>query len=543
MFKKIISQTPVRIGLIGGGTDVNPFAAKYGGKVLSLAITIFHKVTLVPREDRQILIENLGEVRHFSLDDKLPKYGEDKKFDLVYAIINHFRNKFPSGFNLYDRFSGCHSGGLGSSGSSAVAIIGAINYWLKLELDRKKIALLAWEMETAELGWVQGKQDQLAAAYGGINLMTFGPGKNFNAKPLNLTDQHLEKIRDWSLLVYTGGSRHSATLQQKLKKGMSEPSKIKALKFLKKSVSLTKDYLNKLQLAKLGKLLDKAWEQKKLSNPDATNLRIDFLYELAKDQGALGGKIMGAGGEGHMFFLCPPEKKNQVISALEAEGAFEIDFQFDQEGLVVHEIKAENNYHLVVIREGFSPKRNWAVFLDRDGTINKEVHLLHKLEDFKLIPRAAEAIKKLNRLNIPVIVYHNASAVARGLCGEERVQAIHRLMITELKKQRTYVDAIFYCPHHQTAFDLNYISDCSWRKPESGMIKQAAKMFQLDLKKSYVIGDNARDILMGSKEKCQTILVKTGHGGKDGLYKAKADYISDNLFTAIKYLLKKENLE
>ena len=541
---KIIAQAPTRIGLIGGGTDVNPFASRYGGKILSFAITLYHRVTLVPRHDKRILLENLGEVREFEdIATKLPAYGEDKKFDLVYAILNHFKNKFPSGFNLYDRFEGNHSSGLGSSGSAAVAIIGAFNHWLKLKMTKRNIALLAWKMEAKELGWVQGKQDQLTAAFGGVNLLTFGPGEDFEVKSLKLSHKTKQELRGWMLMCFTGGSRHSSRLQKELQKGMLEKEKIQALMALKRAIDHAQKALEKQDWEELGKLLDRAWENKKKSNPAATNERIDYLYKVAKEQGVLGGKIMGAGGEGHMFFLCPPDKQKRVIGALGAEGAKLVNFDLDEEGLVVQEQKFTTNYHTVVVKEGFVPHKDWAVFLDRDGTINKEIHLLHRIEDFELIPGVIEAIKKLNKRQIPVIVYHNASVVARGLCDEYQVQKIHQHMIQEMERQGARVDAILYCPHHPTAFNLDYISDCSWRKPDSGMIKAAAAMFGLNLKKSYVVGDNARDILMGQKEGTVSILVKTGHGGKDTLYESKPDYVAEGLLSAVKFLLKKEQLQ
>lgn len=539
---KFIAQTPTRIGLIGGGTDVDPFAANYGGKVISLAISLRHNVILVPRKDRQVLVENLGEIRQFELDCKLPQYGEDKNFDLVYAIINRLRSKIPSGFNLYDRFEGRNSSGLGSSGSAAVAIIGVFNHWLDLKLNKKEISFLAWEIETKELGWIQGKQDQLTATYGGINLFSFGPGKGFSVKPIKLSPKRKLELNNRIIMFFTGGSRHSSLLQKKLQEGMSQEEKIKALLSIKKSVNKAVSSLEKGDWEKLGELLDEAWENKKKSNPAVTSERIDYLYNLAKGQGVLGGKIMGAGGEGHMFFICSPKKKAGVIKALASEGAKEVKFEIDEQGLKTKKIDLKTNYHPVVIREGFKPQKRWAVFIDRDGTINREVHLLHKIEDFELFPGTVEAIKRLNQAEIPVFIYHNASVVARGLCDEDQVQRIHRHMIRELEKEGAFVDAVFYCPHHPTAFNLEYISDCLWRKPDSGMIRAGAEMFDLNLKKSYVVGDNARDILMGQKEKTFSILVKTGHGGRDTLYEAKPDHTAIDILAAVKFILKKENL-
>lgn len=199
-------------------------------------------------------------------------------------------------------------------------------------------------------------------------------------------------------------------------------------------------------------------------------------------------------------------------------------------------------YHLLDIRDGFRPQKKWTVFLDRDGTINKEVHLLHKLKDFALIPEAVEAIRLLNKNKIPVIVYHNASVIARGLCDEAQVVKLNERLKEELMKQEAFVDMILFCPHHPTAFNPERVYDCSWRKPKAGMLEFAAKLFNLNLKKSYVVGDAARDILMGQAAGCFTIGVKTGHAGKEGVYEATPDKTTANILTAVKFILEKERL-
>lgn len=360
---KIFALAPTRIGLIGGGTDVEPFASKFGGKVLSIAIDLRHKATLTPRSDKKIFIKAMGQRRSFSLTKKLV-YGEDPKFDLIYSVINYFKPKIRTGFassaaplrrrrsstatnegsptlrrggfTFVDKFEGVETAGLGSSGSAAVSMIAVFAQWLGMEMSKNKMALLAWKQEAEELGWISGKQDQLAATFGGINLLTFGPGKEkFSVYPLKLSDKTIRKLRAWSLLVFTGGQRHSAVLQKKLQKGMSEEKKIKALQSLKKAVLRGVEALRETDFERLGIVLDQAWEDKKRSNPAATNQRIDFLYNLAKKKGALGGKIMGAGGEGHMFFLCSPDKQKGLIEALKKEKVKKVNFNFDFEGLKV----------------------------------------------------------------------------------------------------------------------------------------------------------------------------------------------------------------
>lgn len=166
--------------------------------------------------------------------------------------------------------------------------------------------------------------------------------------------------------------------------------------------------------------------------------------------------------------------------------------------------------HQVYIRPGFRPAKDWAVFLDRDGVINQEVHLLQSIKDFELIPEIIPALAKLNQASIPVIVVHNAAVVARNLCSAAQLEKINQHMIQTLKTQGVYIDALFYCPHHFDAFNPAFKKACSWRKPGTGMLLAAAKQFELNLTKSFLLGDQARDIEAAQAVKMTTFLVSSG---------------------------------
>lgn len=166
--------------------------------------------------------------------------------------------------------------------------------------------------------------------------------------------------------------------------------------------------------------------------------------------------------------------------------------------------------HQVYIRPGFKPTKAWAVFLDRDGVINQEVHLLQSIKDFELIPEIIPALVKLNRAKIPVIVVHNAAVVARNLCSLNQLEKINRNMIKVLNQKGVYIDAIFYCPHHFDAYNPDFKQACTWRKPGIGMLLAAEKQFNLNLVKSYLIGDQSRDIESGKSVGMTTFLVSSG---------------------------------
>lgn len=173
-----------------------------------------------------------------------------------------------------------------------------------------------------------------------------------------------------------------------------------------------------------------------------------------------------------------------------------------------------------------------AVFLDRDGTINKEVDNLRRIKDLKILPGAGTAIKKLNDLGLLVVVVTNQPVISRGWITEKGLDRIHAVLIKELGKKGAKLDAIYYCPHHIKAQVKKYRVLCSCRKPEIGMILKASKKFGIDLKKSFMVGDSTRDILAGKKAKMKTILVKTGYAGKDGKYNVKPDFVAKNLLAA-----------
>jgi D-glycero-alpha-D-manno-heptose-7-phosphate kinase len=254
---RIVSVAPTRIGLIGGGTDVDPFSLKFGGKVLNIAINLYIETVLTAKKSSVIKIEAMGEKRLFELSKGSFRYGKDPKFDLVRAIINHFRKDLPSGFLLKTEAK-FESVGLGGSGAAAVSMIGAFNSWLGKGMSRLEIATLAFLTETEELGWPGGIQDQMAAAFGGINVIPFGFGEDFGAVPLNLDDSAITEFRRWMMIAYMGGYRHSKDQQRVLAKGMSKKERQKALISLREGVTKAARAIEKEDWENLGKLLDDA---------------------------------------------------------------------------------------------------------------------------------------------------------------------------------------------------------------------------------------------------------------------------------------------
>ena len=183
-----------------------------------------------------------------------------------------------------------------------------------------------------------------------------------------------------------------------------------------------------------------------------------------------------------------------------------------------------------------------AVFLDRDGTINEQMGYINHIDRFQMLPAAAEAIKALNEAGIPVIVVTNQSGLARGYFPAELLDAVHKKMNDALATAGAHVDGIYICPHHPEAKEDQYRVDCNCRKPKIGLFTQAAQELDVDLGKSYVVGDRWSDLKAGVKCNATPVLVLTGYGKGDYDYigpqqEVQPTYVAQNLKDAVEWIL------
>jgi len=184
-----------------------------------------------------------------------------------------------------------------------------------------------------------------------------------------------------------------------------------------------------------------------------------------------------------------------------------------------------------------SEKFKRAVFIDRDGVINKEVEYLVDVSDFELLSQSAKAIRLLNQSDFLSIVVTNQSAVARGFCDISDIHAINKNMEIELDRQGAYLDAIYVCPCHKEGVNPKYKRDCNDRKPNLGMLEKSRNKFNLDLKQCYIVGDTTTDIMTGKNAGIPSILVNTGHSGRDKLFNVRPDYTTQDLFSAVTQII------
>lgn len=193
-------------------------------------------------------------------------------------------------------------------------------------------------------------------------------------------------------------------------------------------------------------------------------------------------------------------------------------------------------------------RENIGVFMDRDGTVSKEIGYVNHADRYELLPRSADAIKMLNEKGIKAILATNQAGVARGYFPEKRIKEVHQKLQSLLAVENAYLDAIYYCKHHPEVGEGEYCQDCDCRKPKPGMLKQGAEEFDLDLSSSYMIGDKISDVEMAKRVDAKGILVLTGYGL--GVYEyeqddwpVEPDYIAEDLYEAIKWILTDIGLE
>ncbi len=335
----IRSRAPLRISFGGGGTDVPPYPEEQGGAVLSTTIGKYAYCTLVARPDDSINVRSLDYdiVTRYDVNTDV-KY--DGKLDLVKAAIRSLGAK--SGFDLFLHTDAPPGSGLGTSSALVVAIVGAFKQMLRLPLTSYDIAELAYDIERHEAGIKGGRQDQYAATFGGFNFIEF-LGRTTIVNPLRINWDTINELEYCLMLCYTGGTRVSAGIldDQTNSYIQKKESVVQALQETKALAYSMKNALLLGRLNEFGALMRQAWDCKKRLSAKITDPRIDELYELGRRHGAIGGKLLGAGGGGYLLFLCQFDKWHIVAEKLEQAGGKIVGFTFDLRGMQSWEVCEE----------------------------------------------------------------------------------------------------------------------------------------------------------------------------------------------------------
>lgn len=330
----IRARAPLRISFGGGGTDVSPYADERGGLVINATINRYAYVTITPNESGVIRLRSLDYDHEvvYSSDAEVPPF--DFQMDLAKGVIRRLAADRNLSFDLYTH-SDCPPGsGLGASSTMMVALIGAFDAWLRLGLDRYEIARLAYEIEREDLGIKGGKQDQYCAAFGGFNFMEFRKDVVL-VNPLRMPAEWVNELEYSLVLAYTGTSRESSNIiASQIDNFKSKDADSTASMDRTKQMAVDmKHRLLRGQFQEFGNMLHEAWQAKKGMSAKISNPHIDGLYDAARQAGALGGKISGAGGGGFMYFFAEFDRRLDVEKALAEHGAEIVHFGFSEHGV------------------------------------------------------------------------------------------------------------------------------------------------------------------------------------------------------------------
>ena len=304
-----ISRTPYRISFFGGGTDYPDWYRKHGGAVLSMAINkycyitgrhlppffgIRHRIVWSHIET----VNAISEILHPAVRAGLEAVG----FDDDEGVELHHQGDLPA------------RSGIGSSSAFAVGLINVLNAMRGKNVDKQDLALAAIDLEQNKLKETVGCQDQVASAHGGLNVVNFNTDGSIVVTPVGLASEQLAAFEQRIMVFYTGTSRLSSAIAKQLVDNLAP--KTKPLQRMQAMVPEAVELLRRSDFDSFGRLLHDTWTLKRALTASVSTTTIDRIYDDAIAAGALGGKLLGAGGAGFMVFVVPPEKQRAVRSAL-----------------------------------------------------------------------------------------------------------------------------------------------------------------------------------------------------------------------------------
>jgi D-glycero-alpha-D-manno-heptose-7-phosphate kinase len=327
----LIVRSPVRISFAGGGTDLPAYYEQYDGAVVSAAINKYFYTILQKRGDGQIQVISSDLRVMESWDNILKTNPTETSLPIPLAALQALG---CNGLAL-DIFMSSEippGTGLGSSASVAVNVLKALATYLHLSMSRYELAERAFHLARNVLGKPVGKQDEYAAAFGGLNYIGFFRDGSSKVDPVVLDNELLNELQANLLLFYTGASHDSWRILNEQQAATAMHVTTEPLHRVKQLAAQVTESLKRGALNEFGNLLHEGWQAKRRLSAHISNTRIDALYDLALANGALGGKITGAGGGGFLLIYCPREHQSRVREAFYREGIRDMTFRFDFQG-------------------------------------------------------------------------------------------------------------------------------------------------------------------------------------------------------------------
>jgi D-glycero-alpha-D-manno-heptose-7-phosphate kinase len=320
----IITSSPLRISLGGGGTDLPSYYHEHTGFLIAAAISKYVYITvhepfaekIILKYSQMEVVDSPSEIKHPIVREALKLTGFDNHAHLEITSMSDI----PAGT------------GLGSSGSFTTALLRALNWLKKNTVTPRELAEQACHIELDLLKEPIGKQDQYIAAFGGITCFTFNPDGHVDCEPLRLAPETLSNLEDNLALFFTGFTRNAGDIlkDQDSRSRQKDSSMLENLHFTKQLAYESKAAMEAGDLRRFAELMHIHWERKRKRTPGMSNNQIDDIYEKARSNGALGGKLIGAGGGGFLMFYT--EDKTRLRRALLDSGLREVRFRFDFSG-------------------------------------------------------------------------------------------------------------------------------------------------------------------------------------------------------------------
>lgn len=316
----IISRTPFRISFAGGGSDLPSYYRREPGAVLSTSIDKYMYIAIHPFFDRNKiqlkyskteLVDDIGEIRHPIFREVLAMYG------LKGVDLNSIAD-VPSGT------------GLGSSSSFTVGLLNAVRAYLGKATSGHRLGELACDVEINKVGSPIGKQDQFAAACGGLNFITFYGDESVNVEKIIMSPKKKRELDENLLMVYIGGKHSANEILKNQQNAISEENKFNTQRKMVDLAYQLKRSLEDNNIDDFGQILNEGWKLKKSLTAGISDSRIDDIYSKGLKVGALGGKLLGAGGAGFILFYCPKDRQDRFRK--EMSDYEEMKFHFDDFG-------------------------------------------------------------------------------------------------------------------------------------------------------------------------------------------------------------------
>ena len=368
----LIVRSPVRISFGGGGTDLPTYYEKHGGSILSTTINKYFYTILSKRDDGniQIISSDLRVMENW--DDLGRRHAKGSKLELPFAVLQNLDHHVA--VNLFLASEIPPGTGLGSSATVCVNLVKALSTYMRLPISKYELAERAFHIAHDVLGKPVGKQDEYAAAFGGLNFITIATDGTTSVAPLDIPTDIKRELQQNLMLFFTGSAHDSWLILREQEKSSREQS-VESLHQIRQLANRMRQALVGGELNLFGQLLDETWRVKKSLSGKISNPTIDELYGLAKANGALGGKITGAGGGGFLLLYCEQSHQAAVREVFAQGDIPELRFEFESDGAQV------------IINDPF---------LDRDGNSGLRWNFLltdlHR-ENRPGVPIAAEQVR------------------------------------------------------------------------------------------------------------------------------------------------------